>query len=102
MIAAPSRRSSSLRDMDLIVRGGSRSGLGRTLRSSALWGGSSSVRSLKSAELDILIGDLLRAAAVHGLVSEEHTPFDQPGWRLNDACVLFKLGDPSNSLNGSA
>jgi Lhr-like helicase len=102
MIAAPSRRSASLRDMDLIVRGGARSGLGRTLRSSALWGGDSSVRNLKSSELDILIGDLLRAAAVHGLVSEEHTPFDQPGWRLNDACVLFRRGDSSSTASGSA
>jgi hypothetical protein len=34
-----------------------------------------------------------RAACVHGLVSEENTPFgDQTGWRLNDACVLFKRG----------
>jgi hypothetical protein len=32
MIVAPTRKASTLRDMDLIVRGGSRSGLGRTLR----------------------------------------------------------------------
>jgi hypothetical protein len=102
MIAAPSRRSASLRDMDLIVRGGARSGLGRTLRSSGLWAGDSSVRSLKSGELDILIADLLSAAAVHGLVSQEHTPFDQPGWRLNDACVLFKLGGRASKGSGSA
>lgn len=102
MIAAPSRRTASLRDMDLIVRGGARSGLGRALRSSGLWGGNSSVRSLKSRELDILMADLLSTAVAHGLVSEEHTPFDQPGWRLNDACVRFKLGHPSNRDSGSA
>src|SRR6185295_16617821 len=33
MIVAPSRRAGTLRDEDLIVRGGSRSALGRTLRS---------------------------------------------------------------------
>ena len=101
MIAAPTRKSVSLRDMDLIVRGGSRSGLGRALRSTVLWDGDG-VRKLKSNDLDILIGDLLRAAAVHGLVSEEHTPFDQPGWRLNDGCVLFRCGDSSTEATGSA
>ena len=92
MLAAPTRRASTLRDTDLIVRGGSRSGLGRTLRSTSLWGGDSSIRDLNSKEFDQLVGDLLRAGATHGLVSEESTPFDQPGWRLNDACVLFQFG----------
>lgn len=94
MIAAPRRKENSLRDMDLIVRGGSRSALGRTLRESRLWNGNGAARNLKSKDLDTLIGDLLRAASVHGLVSEENTPFDQPGWRLNDAAVLFRLGEP--------
>ena len=52
MIVAPTRRASSLRDTDLIVRGGSRSGLGRTLRSTALWDGDTSIRDLKSKEFD--------------------------------------------------
>ena len=95
MIVAPTRRRSTIRDMDLIVRGGSRSSLGRTLRSTSLWGNDSSIRDLKSKQFDQLVEDLLRAAATHGLVSEESTPFDQPGWRLNDACVLFQLGDLS-------
>ena len=94
MITAPTRRQSSLRDMDLIVRGGSRSGLGKTLRSTGLWGDERAIRDLKSKDFDELIEDLLRAAATHGLVSEENTPFDQPGWRLNDACVLFRSGEP--------
>ena len=96
MIVAPTRRASSLRDTDLIVRGGSRSGLGRSLRSTSLWGGDTSIRDLKSKEFDQLVEDLLRAAGAHGLVSEESTPFDQPGWRLNDACVLFQPGEASN------
>jgi len=101
MIVAPTRKASTLRDMDLIVRGGSRSGLGRTLRSTSLWGGDTSIRDLKSKDFDQLVTDLLRAAATHGLVSEESTPFDQPGWRLNDACVLFRLGSPSSDAGGS-
>lgn len=101
MIAAPKRKDHSLRDMDLIVRGGSRSALGRTLRESRLWNGSGAARNLKSKELDALIGDLLRAASVHGLVSQENTPFDEPGWRLNDAAVLFRLGAPDVGANSS-
>src|SRR5262249_8267589 len=39
---------------------------------------------------------LLRAALTHGLVSEEVTPFGGvPGWRLNDASVLFRKGAPN-------
>ena len=101
MIVAPRRRAGTLRDMDLIVRGGSRSGLGRKLRSTDLWDGDGSIRDLKSKEVDRLIEDLLRAAATHGLVSEESTPFDQPGWRLNDACVLFRAGDANADGSGS-
>ena len=101
MIVAPTRRASTLRDMELIVRGGSRSGLGRTLRSTRLWGGDTSIRDLKSKEIDRLVEDLLRAGATHGLVSEESTPFDQSGWRLNDACVLFQLGGTPEDGGGS-
>ena len=101
MIVAPTRRTSTLRDMELIVRGGSRSGLGRTLRSTHLWDGDTSIRDLKSKEFDQLVEGLLRAGATHGLVSEESTPFDQPGWRLNDACVLFQLGGTPEDGRGS-
>jgi superfamily II DNA/RNA helicase len=94
MVDAPKRKENSLRDLDLIVRGGSRSALGRTLRESRLWNGNGAARNLKSKEVDTLICDLLRAAAAYGLVSQENTPFDQPGWRLNDAAVLFRLGVP--------
>ena len=101
MIVAPTRRASTLRDVELIVRGGSRSGLGRTLRQTKLRGGDTSIRGLNAKEFDRLVEDLLRAGATHGLVSEESTPFGQPGWRLNDACVLFKLGGAlENGENG--
>lgn len=94
MLVTPRRKDTSLRDLDLIVRGGARSALGKTLRESRLWNGDGAIRNLKSRELDLLISDMLRAATNHGLVSQENTPFDQPGWRLNDAAVLFRLGQP--------
>ena len=101
MVVAPTRRKSTLRDQELIVRGGSRSGLGRSLRSSSLWGGDTTIRELRSKDFDRLVNDLLRAGAMHGLVSEENTPFDRAGWRLNDACVVFKLGDDPTDDGGS-
>ena len=101
MIVAPTRRAGTLRDMDLIGRGGSRSALGRTLRSTSLWGGDTSIRDLTAGEFDELVADLLRAGATHGLMSEESTPFDQPGWRVNDACVVFRLGGAPTDGGGS-
>ena len=94
LIVSPlKRREVSLRDEDLIVRGSSRSALGKILRRGDLWK-TSSARDLKPAEFDELVLALLRAALDHGLVSEEVTPFGEvTGWKLNDACVLFRRGD---------
>jgi superfamily II DNA/RNA helicase len=100
LVNPPARRDTSLRDEDLIVRGGSRSALGKVLRSGTspsghrLWADASSVRSLKAEDFDALIQSLLEAACAHGLTSEEVTPFGATGFRLNDACVLFKRGYP--------
>ncbi|MEY4513466.1 MAG: hypothetical protein RLZZ450_5588 [Pseudomonadota bacterium] len=101
MVTPPPRRETTLRDEDLIVRGGSRSALGKTLRASTspsgrrLWDDGTAVRDLRAREFDLLVEALLRAAVTHGLISEEVTPFsNQVGWRLNDACVLFKQGIP--------
>jgi superfamily II DNA/RNA helicase len=95
MISPPTRKKTSLRDEELIARGGSRSALGRVLKESHLWEGRLAVRDLKSAEIDALITHLLQAGSKHGLISEEPTPFDNAtGWRLNDACVRFVLGEP--------
>ncbi|WP_433704187.1 DEAD/DEAH box helicase [Paraburkholderia sacchari] len=108
LVAPPPRKDNSLRDEDLIVRGGSRSALGRLLKSSRgtrtslepsgrrLWKSTSAVRALKSKDFDTLIKVLLKGAVTHGLASEEVTSFgDQTGFRLNDACVLFKRGTPA-------
>jgi superfamily II DNA/RNA helicase len=101
MISPPARKETTLRDEDLLVRGGSRSSLGKALRASEagdkkpLWHDTAAVQALKSKELDALIAALLKAACTHGLVSEDVTPFsNQTGWRLNDACVRFKRGNP--------
>lgn len=96
MVDAPSRRAGTLRDTDLFVRAGSRSGLGQTLRSTSLWG-DASIHELSSKERDQLVNDLLRAAKSHGLVAEENTPFDQTGWRLVDTSVVFRLRKPTDT-----
>jgi hypothetical protein len=96
MIGAPSGRTLSVRDEDLIVRGGSRSALGRALRSEDLWE-TRAARDLGSKDIDAVVDALLKAATQHGLVSEEVTPFDSTkGWKLNDACVLFRMGTPDS------
>jgi len=90
MVDPPVRRRNTTGDEELIVRGSSRSSLGKALKSTSLWG-SAAIRALGSREIDELIRALLRAAETHGLVSQEVTPFDDlPGWKLNDGCVLFR------------
>jgi hypothetical protein len=94
-VKAPPRQSTSLRDQDLIIRGGSRSALGKDLRNPALWGGDATVSKLKTKDLDALIAGLLVAAQTDGLVIQEATPFkDTPGWRLAHQHVLFVRGEP--------
>lgn len=109
LVTPPPRKATNLRDEDLIVRGGSRSSLGRVLRSSKtaagapLWSDAAAVRALKPKDFDILIHSLLKAAVTHGLASEEVTPLGETtGFRLNDACVLFKRGERAAVTNENA
>lgn len=102
LVAAPIRKNTKLRDEDLIVRGGSRSSLGRLLRDTNLWGGDPTVRAMKSKEFDELVSALLAAAGKHGLVSEEPTPFERPGFRLVDGAIVFRGARPEDEENGSA
>ncbi len=95
MLKSPGRSKVRGRDDDLIARGSSRSGLGKRLKSEKLWG-TPAIRALKAAELDALIEKLLNVALVHGLVIEEGTPFDVPGWKLSDAAIVFKRGKPED------
>jgi hypothetical protein len=103
-VERPTAKRTSLRDDELIVRGGARSSLGKTLRASkspsgrALWPDAAAVRALRMTQVDELIQAMLEAAAKDGLLSKESTPFDgEEGFRLNDACVLFKRGTPGEA-----
>lgn len=93
MLNPPQRRENKQKDEDLIMRGGITSSLGRTLKRSDLWKNILS-RELKKDEYTKLITTLLKAGVIHGLISEEPTSFDGvTGWKLNDACIRFTLGD---------
>lgn len=102
MVTAPKRKESSLRDMDLIVRGGSRSSLGKTLA------GESTLERRRSGPKPEVhrVRQAYRRPAPCGCSARssvrENTPFDQPGWRLNDAAVLFRLGEPKPSARCSS
>jgi Lhr-like helicase len=102
MLRVPTRKNLTLRDEDLIVRGGSRSALGRILKSSKspsrrqLWSDVAPIKAMKARDFDQMIELLLEKATEYGLVSEEVTPFDsERGWRLNEGCVRFKKGTPA-------
>jgi hypothetical protein len=92
MLNPPARRDNTLKDEDLIIRGGITSGLGRTLKSTKTWN-NSQARQLRRIEYNELIEALLNAAKEHGLISEEPTSFDGAlGWKLNGACIKFYKG----------
>lgn len=97
MLSPRSNRKGSYRDQELVVSGSSRSALGKALRAGKLWDGAEGIQSLKQKDFDALIENLLQAARSHGLVSLENSPFDEPGWQLNGAAVVFKLGEPKSS-----
>ncbi|MCK6547998.1 DEAD/DEAH box helicase [Myxococcota bacterium] len=95
MVTSPGRKEVDLRDEGLLVRGGSRSSLGRRLRDSKLWGGSHALRREKATVVDELITALLEAAS-GDQISRETTPFDdRVGYKLVDACVRFHPHTPA-------
>jgi Lhr-like helicase len=90
-VTPPPRVRISLRDEDLIARGGARSALGKTLRDSKVWGGSGAVRALKTKDFEALVTALLVAAKEIGIVTQDVTSFDdQLGWRLVDDAIVFR------------
>ena len=96
MVAPPSRRDTTLRDQDLIVRGGSRSALGKTLRASKLWNGSNAIRDLTSKEFDALVEVLLRAAATLDLATcttPSGAPCQAPNVRPDNAPICPVVSD---------
>ena len=97
LLTAPRRQQTTLRDQDLMIRGGGRSALGKTLKNPKLWGGTA-ILKLKTKELDALILALLQAARPHGFVVEGAAPFrDTTGWQLAHQNVVFRRGDPDGS-----
>ncbi len=94
-VTPPARGRVTLRDEDLIARGGARSALGKTLRDSKLWGGNGSVRTLKTKDFESLVTALLAAAKEIGIVTQDVTSFDdQLGWRLVDGAIVFRRATP--------
>jgi Lhr-like helicase len=77
IIDAPTRAETTLRDRPLIVRGGPRSLLARTLGAAKIWG-----RKLDAKTYREVVSALLKAAAKYGLVQAVPTNFDVEGWRL--------------------
>lgn len=111
LLAAPASRKTSQRDEDLIVRGGSRSALGRLIRASRglrtaldprgreLWDQPNLASKLKAKEVDEVIRALLGAGVRYGLLSETPTPFGDQGFRLNDAAVVFRRAQAAPDAN---
>lgn len=95
LLRSPSKKSLKLGDEEFIARGGRLSSLGRTLRSSKLWNGDSSVRKLDEDEYEELLLALLTPAKKYGLVTVGATTYDQEGWRLVDKAVIFRRCDPT-------
>jgi len=91
VVKTPARKDLRARDEDLFMRGGSRSALGMRLRSAKLWE-TPEIRKLKAADFDKLIAKLLAVAYKYGLVVEQATPFDVPGWKLSDTAIVFRRG----------
>jgi len=83
----PKRRIRA-RDERLLLRGGAQSRLGKTLSARGLWD-----EDVPRKDYAELVGSLLEAARIYGLVQRESTPFDFPGWRLTAGAVRFHAGD---------
>jgi superfamily II DNA/RNA helicase len=94
IIDAPSRSNIGLRDEALLLRGGSRSLLGRRLRVPGLWGG-----PLKPDQYDAVLNAMLAAATEYGLVTAAATPFGNgsQGWQLQGKVVRFHRQPPSQA-----
>lgn len=93
-------RVHKLRDELLIARGGSRSALGKVLKSWSLWD-NRDIQTMKGIAIDQLIEAMLRAAQEYGFVSLEPTPFGQDGWQLADIVVRFHKKVPEEDTNSS-
>ncbi|WP_292454286.1 DEAD/DEAH box helicase [Mesorhizobium sp.] len=89
IVDAPRRQDTSLRSETLIVRGGPRSRLARTLNRQSIWG-----RRLSESTYRDVLNALLHAAERFGLVRSVPTVFNTPGWQLEASAVRLVAGRP--------
>lgn len=95
LMTSPPRKDMRIMDEEMIVRGGSRSALGKRLSESEVWGGYDTFRSLKGVEKDAIVRSLLEAARKSLFVSRNENAFDKTeGWRLNDVKIRFYKSEP--------
>ncbi|MEX0757947.1 MAG: helicase-related protein, partial [Tistlia sp.] len=88
MLDPPKKAEAGVRGETLIVRGSSRSRLGRLLGSPDLWG-----RRLNTATYDKVLIALLQAAERFQIVRSVNTVYDAPGWRLAANAVRLVPAD---------
>lgn len=99
MLSAPTRKKTTLRDEEFIVRGGARGALGKALKR-AVRDACGSIRDLNSVTLDALIAALLAVAKEHGFVVSSPTLFEgRTGWQLVDTRVIFRARTPTDRGN---
>lgn len=81
-------RSAELRasDAGLILRGGSRSKLGKALRDKQIWG-----EQLPPREYDEMVLTLLKAAEAHQVVRRISSGFEAPAWRVSPTSLRLHL-----------
>lgn len=96
IIEAPRKADVGVRGEQLILRGGSRSGLARQLNRADIWG-----RRLPAARYLEVMTALLNAAAQYQLVRSVQTSFDVQGWRLAANAVRLVPGDPAEDARRS-
>lgn len=77
IVDPPKRAETGVRGEPLVIRGSSRSRLGRQLGSPDIWG-----HRLSTADYNSVLGALLKAAAKYEMVRSVGTVFDAQGWQL--------------------
>lgn len=93
MIRAPHREEIRVREDALIVRAGSRTGLGKAIRHKSIWGG----ETLPEREYEDLLETLLTAAASHQIVRRS-VEDGVPSWRL--AATAARLFPSEQRVDG--
>jgi ATP-dependent helicase YprA (DUF1998 family) len=83
-------RSAEIRAIDagLILRGGSRSKLGKSLRDKKIWG-----NQLPTKEFNEMVSTLLKAAEAHQFVRRISSGFDAPAWRVSPTCLRLQTAE---------